>query len=161
MAEVKHIKVTQTGGEDRPFFINPLNSRLTVTVPSVPWIDITMSTVDSEGAIHMHIENRKVLDDRVTKAYNEFMVRLFGTIPSHPNELFVDKEVYTKEMHTVQERYGLTQGTPDFLEWVLTLVGRSPVLTSEGEIVYDTGAKGHPAASEEPAVGEAPSSQTE
>lgn len=104
----------------------------------------------------MELDNTKHVDNRVDLAYNEFMTRLFGSVPTVPQDEQVDRDKYTEEMVAVQERYGLHQGDPDFLEWMLTLVGRSPVLTSEGKIVYDTGTD---AAGE--AMGETSPSQTE
>ena len=71
------------------------------------------------------------MDGTVDRAYNEFMTRLFGYVPENPRTLTVDRETYTKVMQEIQEKYGLEQGHPDFLEWTLTLVGRSPRLTKE------------------------------
>lgn len=74
--------------------------------------------------------------DRLTEAHNEMMMELFGEVPKEPGTLQVDRDKYKESLHRVQNKYGLRQGDPDFLEWVLTALGRSPMLTSEGEIVY-------------------------
>jgi hypothetical protein len=71
--------------------------------------------------------------DRITEAFNDFMQRLFGEVPADPRRLSVDRTRYTETMLEVQKEYGLQQGDPDFLEWVLTLVGRSPVITEGRE----------------------------
>lgn len=74
------------------------------------------------------------MGDRLTKAYNDLMTRLFGEVPDEPRLQSVDREVYAAAMRDVQDEYGLELGDPDFLEWLLILVGRSPALTtSEGE----------------------------
>jgi hypothetical protein len=66
------------------------------------------------------------MDDLVTKAYNDFMTRLFGEVPKEPREHEVTREQYTQTMQDVQKFYGITQGHPGFLEFMLTMVGRSP-----------------------------------
>lgn len=111
----------------------------------------------SEGVIHVEIEDRKKIDNRINTAYNEFMMRLFGRVPKVSQDEQVDRDKYTQEMLFIQNKYGLEQGDPDFLEWMLTLVGRSPALTSEGKIVYDTGRP----AGIIPAMGEAPFGEAE
>jgi hypothetical protein len=107
--------------------------------------------------IHVEIEDRKKIDNRINTAYNEFMMRLFGRVPKVSQDEQVDRDKYTQEMLFIQNKYGLEQGDPDFLEWMLTLVGRSPALTSEGKIVYDTGRP----AGIIPAMGEAPFGEAE
>lgn len=72
-------------------------------------------------------------EDRVTRAYNAFMMRLFGHVPLTPGIHSTDRETYTKTMQEIQEEYGLKQGEPDFLEWILTMLGRSPqIYENEG-----------------------------
>jgi hypothetical protein len=95
------------------------------------------------------------VDDRIGRAYSELMTKLFGSVPINPHVCSVERDVYETAMKEVQEQYGLTQGDPDFLEWVLTAVGRSPVLTDKGEIVYGI------ERTTTDAVGEAPSGKTE
>jgi hypothetical protein len=93
------------------------------------------------------------VDDRIGRAYIELMTKLFGSVPANPHERSVERDTYDTAMKDVQEQYGLEQGDPDFLEWVLTVVGRSPVLTQRGEIVYGTGDETNTT------VGEAPSGE--
>jgi hypothetical protein len=54
----------------------------------------------------------------------------------------ISRTDYTKAMHKVQDKYGLKQGHPQFLEWVFTCVGRSPVIIEdkEGDGAHDTDA---------------------
>lgn len=74
------------------------------------------------------------MESLTTKAYNDFMTRLFGHVPKEPGKLEVPRERYTEIMHEVQKEYGLTQGHPDFLEFMLTMVGRSPkIIEGAGE----------------------------
>lgn len=121
---------------------------------------ITIKVHPSEGGtVRMEIIDRKHMDNRLDAAYNEFMEELFGTVPTQPAQEFVDREKYREVMIKVQKRYGLEQGDPDFLEWVLTLVGRSPQLVDAGE-----GDDADARSTEEPAehaMGEAPPSQAE
>jgi hypothetical protein len=70
---------------------------------------------------------------RVTVAFEVFMMELFGEIPSQLELCEIDRETYTKEMKKVQERFDLVPGDPDFLEWVLTLTGRSPKIIEGAE----------------------------
>lgn len=65
-------------------------------------------------------------EDRVTIAYNTFMTRLFGEVPTDVSARTVERSVYDKHMKDVQTEFGIEQGDPDFMYWVLTLVGRSP-----------------------------------
>jgi len=43
----------------------------------------------------------------------------------------VTRSSYTKAMHKVQDKYGLKQGHPQFLEWVFTCVGHSPIIVED------------------------------
>lgn len=148
------VKFTQTGKEEAPWLIDPTLQRVVIDVDGHPHLTLVFQPVH-DGRMAVNLENRKRLDGRITKAYNEFMTRLFGEVPQDPGTLTVEKEHYTTEMMRVQKRYGLEHGDPDFLEWMLTLVGRSPMLTVKGEIVYD----GHHEAAGT-AMGEAISSET-
>lgn len=66
------------------------------------------------------------VEDLTTRAYNDFITRLIGHVPSNPQDWEVPREYYTRTMAAVQQEYGLTQGHPEFLHFMLTMVGRSP-----------------------------------
>ncbi|REK71496.1 hypothetical protein [Paenibacillus paeoniae] len=69
--------------------------------------------------------------DRISLAYKEFLVLLFGSIPRQPSDLLVSREAYINTMNIIEEKYRLEAGDADFLEWRLTLLGRSPMFVNE------------------------------
>jgi hypothetical protein len=72
----------------------------------------------------------------INKAHDELIEKLFcvpaNTIGSVVG-LKISRSFYTKCMEAVQDKYGLKQGHPQFLEWVLTCVGRSPIIIEDEE----------------------------
>ena len=62
--------------------------------------------------------------------HEELIYRLFG---SNPESLQVSRSRYTEELKKIQDENGLKQGHPDFLEWVFTCVGRSPIIIDDEE----------------------------
>jgi hypothetical protein len=99
-------------------------------------------------------------EDRIKKAHDELMLKLYGTTIEDPRMGSVYRDDYTKAMLEVQEKYGLEQGDPDFLEWMLTLVGRSPMLIDRPSEGGNADATSFTSPARE-AVGEAPPSETE
>lgn len=77
------------------------------------------------------------MEDIVTQAYNDLMTRMFGVVPQHPEEYTIEREQYVQHMAAIQKIYGLNHGHPKFLEFMLTLAGRSPKIT-EGTNNNDT-----------------------
>ena len=71
--------------------------------------------------------------DKVTQAYEEFLIELFGSVPEDVSTCQVTRSKYTETMKRVQEKYELEQGKPDFLEWIFTCVGRSPIIIEDTE----------------------------
>lgn len=71
--------------------------------------------------------------DIVTQAYNDFMTKLFGTVPANASEYTVSEEVYRGCMQQVMAKHGLHQGHPKYLEFILTMVGRSPQIDRGAE----------------------------
>ena len=66
------------------------------------------------------------MSERVTKAYEAFAA-LLGDEPQVP------RTVYTEAMRQVEADFSINQGDDDYLEWVLTLIGRSPQILEDGE----------------------------
>ncbi|MDQ0086736.1 hypothetical protein J2T12_000130 [Paenibacillus anaericanus] len=66
--------------------------------------------------------------ERISLAYREFLVLLFGAVPQQPSDLWVSREAYIEAMNTIEDKYGLDIGDSNFLEWRLTLLGRSPMI---------------------------------
>ncbi|WP_080831879.1 hypothetical protein [Cohnella massiliensis] len=69
--------------------------------------------------------------ERIHLAYKEFLVLLFGSVPQQPSELWVSREAYIHAMNIIEEKYQLEPGDENFLEWRLTLLGRSPMLKKD------------------------------
>jgi len=69
--------------------------------------------------------------ERISLAYKEFLVLLFGLVPRQPSDLWVSREAYINAMNVIEEKYRLEVGDVDFLEWRLTLLGRSPMLIDD------------------------------
>jgi hypothetical protein len=69
----------------------------------------------------------------INVVYEEFLRELFGSVPEDVSSQEVKRSEYTKAMKAVQERHGLKQGHPDFVGWVFTLVGRSPMIIEDNE----------------------------
>jgi hypothetical protein len=75
-----------------------------------------------------------IMTDVVTQAYNDFMTRMFGVVPTNPEEYEISEADYITHMKAIQEIYGLYQGHKDFLEFMLTILGRSPqIIRGAGE----------------------------
>ncbi|OAB75584.1 hypothetical protein [Paenibacillus crassostreae] len=68
---------------------------------------------------------------RIRLAYREFLVLLFGVLPEQASNLWVSREAYVKAMDVIEEKYRLAIGDSNFLEWRLTLLGRSPMIINE------------------------------
>ncbi|RAV17801.1 hypothetical protein [Paenibacillus contaminans] len=64
--------------------------------------------------------------ERISLAYREFLVLLFGSVARQPSDLWVSRDAYVEAMHAIEEKYRLEAGDEQFLEWRLTLLGRSP-----------------------------------
>ncbi|WP_091164022.1 hypothetical protein [Paenibacillus sp. 1_12] len=69
--------------------------------------------------------------DRISLAYREFLVLLFGSVPRQPSDLWVSRDAYVKAMKAIEEKYGLEIDDENFLEWRLTLLGRSPMIKGD------------------------------
>lgn len=69
--------------------------------------------------------------ERISSAYTEFLVLLFGAVPRQPSDLWVSRVAYINAMNVIEEKYRLEVGDTDFLEWRLTLLGRSPMLIDD------------------------------
>lgn len=70
--------------------------------------------------------------------YEEFMVELFDLPKSEweanfPANREVARSRYTEVMKKVQDEHGLKQGHPQFMEWIFTCVGRSPIIVDDNE----------------------------
>ncbi len=70
----------------------------------------------------------EVAAERINLAYREFLVLLFGAVPRRPSELWVSREAYSEAMNAIEDKYRLDIGDSNFLEWRLTLLGRSPMI---------------------------------
>lgn len=65
----------------------------------------------------------------LNEAHNELMSELF----EERREGRVTRSAYTKALIKVQDKYGLKQGHPDFLGWIMTCIGNSPELVEDEE----------------------------
>lgn len=63
----------------------------------------------------------------------EISIELFGTSEGIIIINEVKRSTYTRAMEKVQNKYGLRQGHPQFLEWVFTCVGQSPIIIEDEE----------------------------
>lgn len=66
---------------------------------------------------------------RVTKAHDELLKRLFGFTPDEPRTFIVEREDYTKAMKSVQRDFDLMEGDPDFVLFILEQLSRPPRFT--------------------------------
>lgn len=71
------------------------------------------------------------MSDTINKAFEEFMIELFGSVPEDIASQKVNRSEYMEKMKKVQEKYGLKQGHPDFVGWLFTLIGRSPIIIED------------------------------
>lgn len=69
----------------------------------------------------------------MNEVYKEFSDELTKLSIPHNGFMGVKRLDYTKAMEKVQKKYGLRQGHPQFLEWVFTCVGRSPMIIEDEE----------------------------
>lgn len=97
----------------------------------------TFSTVGQRKSAKSAIQEviRAFLGDsaaeRLSLAYKEFLELLFGTVPRQPSDYWVSREAYVQAMKVIEEKYNLEAGDEDFLEWRLTILGRSPRLIDD------------------------------
>ena len=63
---------------------------------------------------------------RVAKAHDELLQRLFGFVPDKPENLVVSRKKYAKAMKIVQRDFDLVEGDPDFLLFIFEQLSRSP-----------------------------------
>lgn len=80
-------------------------------------------------------------NERIQKAYDEFMIELFGEVPKDVSLMTVSRSGYTKAMQDVQTKYSIKQGDPDFIEWLFTLIGRSPMIIEDEETTEERAMK--------------------
>lgn len=68
---------------------------------------------------------------RLALAYSALMDRLFTELPEDVKVKHVTRSHYTKALRDTEEQFGIGQGDADYLEWVLTLIGRSPIIVED------------------------------
>lgn len=76
---------------------------------------------------------------RVKSAQDELLKKLFGSVPDNPGEHVVTREAYTKAMKDVQAEFGLVEGDPDLVLFVLEQLSRSPRFENDNEGAEDNG----------------------
>lgn len=70
---------------------------------------------------------------RVVRAHDELLRRLLGFVPERPGDYIVTRRDYAKAMQSVQKEFGLVEGDPDFILFVLEQLSRSPRFVNEEE----------------------------
>lgn len=70
---------------------------------------------------------------RLEKIHTEFMDNLSGSLLANDagEAKSVLRSVYVRELDKIQEKYGLREGHPDFMLWILLLLGRSPCIIDD------------------------------
>ena len=63
---------------------------------------------------------------RVAKAHDELLRRLFGFVPDEPATYVVTRRKYTKAMKSVQKDFDLIEGDPDLVLFIFEQLSRSP-----------------------------------
>jgi hypothetical protein len=63
---------------------------------------------------------------KATKAHDEILLRLFGSVPDDPSDCEVTREAYEDAMEAVGIEYGYSAGNPDLILFVLEQLSRSP-----------------------------------
>ncbi|OLN28960.1 hypothetical protein [Desulfosporosinus metallidurans] len=66
---------------------------------------------------------------RVAKAHDKLLQRLFGFVPDQPETYVVSRKKYTKAMKSVQQDFDLVEGDPDFILFIFEQLSRSPRFT--------------------------------
>lgn len=69
--------------------------------------------------------------NRLAIAFHKLMIELFGMLPEQLHEREVSRSTYTNALRKVEAECDIKQGDEDYLEWVLTLVGRSPKIVED------------------------------
>lgn len=64
--------------------------------------------------------------NRVSRAHNALLTKLFGFVPENPGEYIVSHKEYIKAMEEVQQEFRLVEGDPDFVLFILEQLSRSP-----------------------------------
>lgn len=78
--------------------------------------DVTKSDIDN-----FNNDRRYVYD-----AHNKLLRILFGFVPENPSDYLVERKVYAKAMKEVQKEFGLEEGDPRLVLFVLEQLSRSP-----------------------------------
>lgn len=66
---------------------------------------------------------------RVAKAHDKLLQRLFGFVPDQPETYVVCRRKYAKAMKSVQQDFDLVEGDPDFILFIFEQLSRSPRFT--------------------------------
>jgi hypothetical protein len=68
---------------------------------------------------------------RVYEAHNALLTKLFGSVPDQPYKHEVTRKVYKQAMEEVKKEFGLEEGDPDLVLFVLEQLSRSPRFSDE------------------------------
>lgn len=134
-------KVVQEGGH--PIVLNfENNDSVEVSIPQRNKASkFIIKKSDREGIdVEMELRPAKDFDGRVSKAFKELNDRLIGRTVTHivngEHLEGVKRSDYKEVLTAVEGKYKIEQGDPDYLEWFLTLIGRSPKII-EDEVQED------------------------
>ena len=93
--------------------------------------DYTVGIFKHGDTVRIEIQPQKKYWSRIKEAYQELKQEVFGF--HDESDIVVYKETYTTALRRVEQKYSIDQGDPDFGEWTMTLIMRSPKFYPEPE----------------------------
>lgn len=88
---------------------------------------------NGRGCLEVTMIPVKEFHSRIDNAHRALLQKLFGYIPINIQDEYVDRGRYSKFMKEVMAQYNIEEGDPDFSEWTMLLIMRSPRFYEEGD----------------------------
>lgn len=107
-----------------------MNNSISLSFDTKGIMNIKLELVDPRF-LKIHIKPKKMFHVRLTAAYKAFVIALYGTSEVDAREQVVTKSKYSKLLKDIENTYAIEENDPDYGEWTLTLIMRSPKFYEE------------------------------
>jgi len=116
--------------EDGEYSLSFAGPRDTIDVPLTSHI-ISIASPDNGSYLEVKILPKHKYHMRLEEAYRLFKQKLFGDEYAIEQDQVVSRASYKVALRQVQETFALKEGDPDFGEWTMLLIMKSPQFTEE------------------------------
>jgi hypothetical protein len=82
-------------------------------------------------AQNQEIKDFEDMRQKVAKAHDSILEKLFGFIPDNPGDYEVSREDYKKAMEEVEKEFNIKEGDEAFLPFIFEQLSRSPRFKEE------------------------------